>query len=70
MMKLRRLARAEWRGRLGFAGEHTSRNYPATMHGAILSGEREAKRILNAREQNGTKTVTRASCILTTRQKK
>ena len=31
--------------RVFFAGEATSRAYPATVHGAFLSGEREAKRI-------------------------
>ncbi|XP_044734274.1 lysine-specific histone demethylase 1A [Chrysoperla carnea] len=32
-------------GRVFFAGEHTMRNYPATVHGAFLSGLREASRI-------------------------
>ena len=28
--------------RIFFGGEHTIRNYPATVHGALLSGLREA----------------------------
>ena len=31
--------------RVFFAGEHTIRQYPATVHGAFLSGMREAGRI-------------------------
>lgn len=30
-----------------FTGEHTIRNYPATVHGALLSGLREAGRIVS-----------------------
>jgi monoamine oxidase len=35
--------------RLFFAGEATIRQYPATVHGAFLSGVREAKRIAQSR---------------------
>ena len=31
--------------RVYFAGEHTIKNYPATVHGALLSGLREARKI-------------------------
>ena len=49
--------------RIFFGGEHTIRNYPATVHGAMLSGFREAGRIADkflgapycAPEGSGTK---------------
>ena len=31
--------------RVFFGGEHTMRNYPATVHGALLSGLREAGKV-------------------------
>jgi len=34
-------------GRLFFAGEATSRDFPATVHGALLSGEEAAREIIN-----------------------
>lgn len=36
-------------GRVFFAGEHTSRAYPGTVHGAYLSGERAAREVLQVR---------------------
>ena len=42
------LACPEFGGALCFAGEHTSSEYPNTMHGALLSGAREAQRVLRA----------------------
>ncbi|KAJ4785713.1 hypothetical protein LUZ62_036959 [Rhynchospora pubera] len=38
--------------RLFFAGEATCRQYPATMHGAFMSGLREASRIVRATEDH------------------
>lgn len=35
-------------GRLYFAGEHTCRDYPATTHGAYLSGQRAARALLRS----------------------
>lgn len=40
------LSRAVWSDRLGFAGEATEHNLFASAHGAYVSGEREARRIL------------------------
>ena len=40
------LARPLSGGRLRFAGEATTRRWPATVHGAYLSGVREAERLL------------------------
>ena len=38
---------------LFFAGEATSRTHPATMHGAFLSGNREAARVHAALKKRG-----------------
>lgn len=40
-------------GRLFFAGEATSRDHAATVHGAFLSGEREARRISELTKASG-----------------
>ncbi|KAF5374843.1 hypothetical protein D9758_000469 [Tetrapyrgos nigripes] len=40
-------ARPVWNGLLGFAGEATEMNHRGSVPGAILSGQREAERILN-----------------------
>jgi monoamine oxidase len=37
---------ADWDGRLHFSGEAASRDYPATVHGALMTGREVAKRIL------------------------
>ncbi len=37
---------ADWDGRLHFAGEATSRDVPATVHGALITGREVAKAIL------------------------
>ncbi|GAA99721.1 uncharacterized protein L969DRAFT_52402 [Mixia osmundae IAM 14324] len=39
------LSKPLWEGRLGMAGEHTSQQHQASVHGALLSGQREARRI-------------------------
>lgn len=42
------LAESVGDGRVFFAGEATSKQYPATMHGAFMSGMREAAKMLKA----------------------
>ncbi|CAI8594839.1 unnamed protein product [Vicia faba] len=46
------LAESVGNGRVFFAGEATSKQYPATMHGAFLSGMREAANILRVSKRN------------------
>ena len=43
--EMRKTLAAPVAGKLFFAGEATDSNYPATVHGAFLSGRREAKRV-------------------------
>lgn len=45
------LAESVGSGRVFFAGEATNRRYPATMHGALLSGFREAANISRAAQR-------------------
>ncbi|CAO1634139.1 unnamed protein product [Sympodiomycopsis kandeliae] len=40
------LSRPECSGRLGFAGEHTDMHHRGSIAGAVLSGEREARRLI------------------------
>ena len=42
----RALFGADWDGRLHFAGEATSRDHPATVHGALITGRKAAKAVL------------------------
>jgi monoamine oxidase len=44
----RALGGADWDGRLVFAGEATHPDHPATVHGALMSGQDAARRILGA----------------------
>jgi monoamine oxidase len=49
------LLQASVGGRLFFAGEATSREYPATVHGAWLSGRKAAKEIAGVNEWDHAK---------------
>ncbi|EJD43528.1 FAD/NAD(P)-binding domain-containing protein [Auricularia subglabra TFB-10046 SS5] len=40
------LSKPLWDGRLGFAGEHTELDCWASAHGAMMSGDREAERVV------------------------
>jgi monoamine oxidase len=45
----KRLFGPDWEGRLVFAGEATSADYPATVHGALMTGQAAAAALLTAR---------------------
>lgn len=58
------LAESAGDGRLFFAGEATNRRYPATMHGALLSGFREAANIARAARRRATgSSVAEGTCV-------
>lgn len=51
-------------GRVFFAGEATSKQYPATMHGAFLSGMREAANILRVAKRRYLVSVDRTKNVM------
>lgn len=44
-LDFRELGQSLWNGKLGFAGEHTEIDHRGSVAGAVVSAEREAKRI-------------------------
>jgi monoamine oxidase len=42
----------DWENRLLFAGEATSGDYPATVHGALLTGRAAARSLLGSTERD------------------
>lgn len=57
------LAESVGDGRVFFAGEATNKQYPATMHGAFLSGMREAANILRVAKRRSLMPVDRRTNI-------
>uniref|UniRef100_A0A1J3HL52 Lysine-specific histone demethylase 1-like protein 1 n=1 Tax=Noccaea caerulescens TaxID=107243 RepID=A0A1J3HL52_NOCCA len=55
------LAESVGDGRVFFAGEATNKQYPATMHGAFLSGMREAANILRVARRRASSSSSAAS---------
>ncbi|SGY68541.1 BQ5605_C004g02896 [Microbotryum silenes-dioicae] len=45
------LSRSIWEGRLGFAGEHSEMDHRGSVVGALVSGEREARRLKEVLER-------------------
>ena len=47
------LAGSDWQGRLNFAGEACAQDFPATAHGALITGRRAAKDVIQAASLRG-----------------
>ncbi|KAF2538346.1 hypothetical protein F2Q68_00019601 [Brassica cretica] len=58
------LAESVGDGRVFFAGEATNKQYPATMHGAFLSGMREAANILRVARRRASESASNLANIL------
>ncbi|SCV72539.1 BQ2448_4076 [Microbotryum intermedium] len=52
------LSRSIWDGRLGFAGEHSEMDHRGSVVGAIVSGDREAKRLQDVLERKAQSGIT------------